>query len=194
MGTRTIYLVRHGQQDHRHKQDDKREGRLTPLGRRQARAVARRLRGLPIDAVHSSPLWRAEETAHIIARQFPGMRVRLAPILRECIPGLPAGLSDRVVEHFRKETIDGGLAQAKRAYNRYFKRTRGRDRHEVIVCHGNLIRYFVCRALGVKPDAWMSLDIHNCGLCEISIEANGRIVVISHNDTGHLPGALKTFL
>jgi len=193
MGTRTIYLVRHGQQDHKHNQDDRREGRLTSLGRQQARSIARRLRGLPIDAVHCSTLWRAEETAQIITAQFPGVRVRRSPLLRECIPGLPSTFTQHFTQQYKAKLIEAGLAQARRAFNCYFKRPRGRDRHEVIVCHGNIIRYFICRALGVKPDAWMNLDVHNCGLCEISIETNGRIAVISHNDTGHLPGKLRTF-
>ncbi|MEI7744586.1 MAG: histidine phosphatase family protein [Chloroflexota bacterium] len=49
-------------------------------GRRQAEALARRLAHVPFDAVISSPLFRAQETAEIVGR---GAVVRTDPRLRE---------------------------------------------------------------------------------------------------------------
>lgn len=65
----TLYLVRHGETD------SNAEGRLqghlpVPLnarGRRQADRLAQRLAGVPLDAILSSDLPRAQQTAEIIA-------------------------------------------------------------------------------------------------------------------------------
>jgi broad specificity phosphatase PhoE len=58
----TFLMVRHGQHI-RHAGDPS----LTDVGRRQAQITAQHLTKLNIDAVHSSPLARARETALIIA-------------------------------------------------------------------------------------------------------------------------------
>lgn len=38
------------------------------------------------------------------------------------------------------------------AFAKYFKTTRGKDRHEIIVSHGNLIRYLAARVLAESGD------------------------------------------
>lgn len=58
---------------------------------------------------------------------------------------------------------------------------------DVLVCHGNLIRYFVCRILQVSLDAWVNMDTLNCGVSTIQIQPNGNCKLIAFNDTGHLP-------
>ena len=32
---------------------------------------------------------------------------------------------------------------------------------DVLVCHGNVIRYFVCRALQFDPQGWLRMAVHN---------------------------------
>lgn len=66
------------------------------------------------------------------------------------------------------------------------------DRHELIVAHGNLIRYLICRVLGASPRAWASMRINNCGLSEVVVESDGSLTLASYNDTGHLPPRLVT--
>ena len=76
-----LYLVRHAEAA-RGEPDELRP--LTPAGRQQARELAARLaaEGVEADAVFSSPLLRARETADQLARAF-GVRAepdeRLAP-------------------------------------------------------------------------------------------------------------------
>jgi phosphohistidine phosphatase len=67
---------------------------LTPEGREQARGLARELRerGIDADAVLTSPLLRARETAAALAQGEPQIEERLAPgatatDLREAIAG-----------------------------------------------------------------------------------------------------------
>ena len=74
MGERTVILVRHGQLDMKAFALDGFKAGLTPLGRRQARRTASRLRTIHVDAIHYSTLGRAAETARIMAPAFHGVR------------------------------------------------------------------------------------------------------------------------
>eukprot|EP00658_Telonema_sp_P-2_P039051 TRINITY_DN27918_c0_g1_i1.p1 TRINITY_DN27918_c0_g1~~TRINITY_DN27918_c0_g1_i1.p1 ORF type:complete len:303 (+),score=47.79 TRINITY_DN27918_c0_g1_i1:169-1077(+) len=66
----------------------------------------------------------------------------------------------------------------------------GKDSHsetwEVIVCHGNVIRYFVCRALQLPPQAWLRMATYNCGMTHLVIRPNGRCSLLGFGDVGHL--------
>jgi broad specificity phosphatase PhoE len=193
MTKRVIYLVRHGQYDSK-RPSDQLEGSLTAAGKKQARLTARRLSDLPIDVIHHSDLRRAAETAAIIAEQFPGVPLRAAHLLRECIPSVPP----RYTQHayfagVAAEDLARQRRQVERAFLRYFKMARGADRHEIIVCHGNVIRYFVSRVLGAPTEAWTNMDVYHCGITEVALEPWWTRLV-SHNDIGHLPRALKTFV
>jgi broad specificity phosphatase PhoE len=55
---------------------------LSEVGRRQARALAERMRTLPLDAVYSSPTSRAHETARYVAETH-GLEVHTERDLRE---------------------------------------------------------------------------------------------------------------
>ena len=65
----TLYLVRHGQTESsaRKAYSGRSDIPLTKRGREQARAAAEQLAGAGIDAVFSSPLMRARDTARAIA-------------------------------------------------------------------------------------------------------------------------------
>jgi phosphohistidine phosphatase len=76
-----VYLVRHAKAEDGEPDEER---RLTPEGREQAKALAERLRaeGVQPDAVLTSPLRRARETAEEIARAAgvqPEADERLAP-------------------------------------------------------------------------------------------------------------------
>ena len=74
---------------------------------------------------------------------------------------------------------------------RHFRRARS-TRHELLVCHGNLIRALVSRALGVKLATWLAMDIHHCGITRIAVQHDGSTRLVAFNDTGHLPVELIT--
>lgn len=67
-----IFLVRHGQDtDNANKiLNGRRDTDLTELGKKQARIVAQKLKNNQIQAIYSSPLRRAYETAKIIAEEL----------------------------------------------------------------------------------------------------------------------------
>jgi serine/threonine-protein phosphatase PGAM5 len=133
---------------------------------------------------------RAVQTAQIIAKEYRGLPLLRARLLRECVPSLSPALRKR--HPVPSEVMKRGKDQADRAYRRYFRRAAGRDRWELLVCHGNLIRYLVCRALALGSYAWCSLGSAHCGITVIRILTSGEIVLESYNDTGHLPARLRT--
>jgi serine/threonine-protein phosphatase PGAM5 len=186
MATRYLHLIRHGQYE---QEGDRSRERLTPLGVEQAQLTAERLRLLPITAIHCSSLPRAVETAEIIAQAFPGIPLHKTRYLRECVPCIPQNVSQYTLK-IPAERLAEYREQAECAFGRYFRRTRGADRHELLICHGNIIRYFVCRVLGAPPQAWLNMDSDTCGISLVKIGSDGTMWLISYNDTGHLPDPL----
>lgn len=192
MGRKIIYLMRHGQAAYAATKPKDVHGYLTDLGRQQAQLAAKRLSQLPISAIYHSDLKRATETAEFIATQLPHVPLHSTALLRECIPCVPIRPIAWAV-NIPPEKIQENQQRLEYIFARYFTVTGDDERHDVLVCHGNILRYLICRALQVSPQAWINADIHNCGISEVSIET-GRIMLISHNDTGHLPYAMRTFL
>ena len=90
----TLLLARHGQTDANleRRWQGQTETSLNDVGREQARALARALAGDPPDAIFSSDLDRARETAEILAAEL-GLPVRTDPRLREVDVGSWAGRS-----------------------------------------------------------------------------------------------------
>lgn len=178
MATRTLLLLRHGQQE------TEGIGSLTPLGREQARATARYLEQVPFAAIWSSTLPRARETAGIVAEHL-GAQVRTSRLLREGlytkVPGYNVPASERREDRVRAEA----------AYARFFRTSRT-ERIELLVCHGNLIRYLLCRALRAPAARWLRITTNHCGLTRIVIRDTGAVRVVSYNETAHLPPPLVT--
>ena len=80
----TIFLVRHGEtvDNARQIMQGQTQGELNERGIDQARQVALRLAGEPLDAVVASDLRRAVQTAEFIAARH-GLTVTTTPLLRE---------------------------------------------------------------------------------------------------------------
>lgn len=185
MGERVLYLVRHGQYVNSPEQ------RLTDLGRAQSELVADRLAGHPVSAIFTSTAPRARETTEPIVRRFPGVRVQRSRTLLECIPTgprrpLPERLADRPLSSWSRD-----LGQLESACRRFLKPTRGPDRHEVLVFHGNMIRAMVCCALRLPIGAWWDLWVDHCSITTLRIGRH-RCGLTSLNDVGHLPPELVT--
>ena len=175
-----LFFVRHGQHE-----PNGFGGKLTTLGRKQALRVAKRLNEWPITMIRSSDTARAVETAHIIAEHIGGIRVRKSPVLREmfptAFPGVVVPLKYRTQGKDNLETI----------LKRYFRLPRA-TRHEVIVCHGNLIRSLVCRVLNVRLTAWQKMGTANAGITRFVLYSDGNVDLSRYNDVGHLPAHMIT--
>jgi serine/threonine-protein phosphatase PGAM5 len=185
MGTRTLILVRHGQ----YEADEAHVGygKLTPLGVRQARRTAKRIQGYPIRSIYSSTMPRAVETAKLIRKNLGRVPLRFSHLLREGIPMPAPGTTGEQRSRMRqtRKRVD-------RAFARYFQPTRGADRYELIVAHGNVIRYWLRVAIGDSPTRWWRFWPMNCGLSIVVIPADGPTRIQSINDVGHLPLRMQT--
>jgi serine/threonine-protein phosphatase PGAM5 len=183
MGTRSLVLVRHGQ----YAPED--GGKLTTTGREQAQHTAAWLKaqldGTRVDVVWSSTLVRARETAEIVASAFEKTKVRPTGLLREGmytkLKGFDVPPDERLADRVRADA----------AWTRLFRTSRS-DRLEVVVCHGNLIRYLVCRTLRVSVRRWTRMNSNHCGITRILIRDTGAIRLVAYNETAHLPGHLVT--
>lgn len=189
--TRTIVLVRHGYYLPDPAADAKLGPHLAPIGVAQVHLVGARLAGLPtrFDAMLVSPVQRARDTAAIIAGDFPGRHFEVVDDLAECTP------PTRRAEIMAKEKpadLAACKRQLDRLFARYFTPAKGRPQTELLVCHGNVIRNMVVRALGVDSKAWLEMSVGNASITRILVEADGRFKVISVGDVGHLPPNLRT--
>lgn len=179
MGTRTLVFLRHGQYEAESR------GELTALGREQARLTAKYLEGLRFDLVWSSTLPRARETADIVAGHLGGIRVRHTGLLREGlytkVEGYDVPASERRADRARADAAYAKIVRASRA-----------ERTELVVCHGNLIRYLMCRALHTPVAKWLRMTTSHCGLSRVIVRDTGAVRVVSYNETSHLPIKLVT--
>ena len=150
-GLRTLILVRHGVYDENDARDAEIGKALLPEGREQARLTGARLAAWParVDVVHASPMTRARETAEIIARSLPGRSPGPDRDLRECTP--PTYRED-VMADLEPGEADSCAARLDAVFARYFRPSPARDSTEVLVCHGNVIRWLTCPRAGRGPE------------------------------------------
>ena len=156
----TLLLVRHGETDWNA------EGRLQghtdrPLsdyGRRQARRLAEELEGEELEAIYSSDLARAHETAEIVGERL-GLPIALEPDLREkdwgTWEGLDAVERDRV--EFVGESTEAHQERMLRALRRISERHPG-DGRVLVVTHGGSMRRVQTAAMGMALPV-----VENCG-------------------------------
>jgi len=191
-GTRTLYLIRHGLYDEDDPRDEAVGRGLTEAGRSQARMTGARLAalGVPFDTLWASPMTRARETAAIIAESLPGLMPRLAPDLAECTP---TTRRKDIMADLAAGEADACVAQLERAFARFFVPSPAGDRHELLVCHGNVIRWLWCRALGVDTAAWLGMAIANCSVTVIQVKPDGACKLYVFGDAAHLPAGLQTY-
>ncbi|MBI5838065.1 MAG: histidine phosphatase family protein [Candidatus Eisenbacteria bacterium] len=191
-GTRVLYLIRHGIYDETDPRSERIGKALTPLGREQARIVGLRLAGLPsgVSHVHASTLTRARETAEIVVQALPGRGVEPDSDLCECTPATPR---QDVMRDLAPGEADSCRSQLERVVVRYFRPTSGPDSSEALVCHGNVIRYLVCRALGADPIRWLSMMIGHCSVTTIHVRPDGTCRLAGFSDVGHLPVEMQTY-
>ncbi len=192
--TRHLLLIRHGQYNLRGQGDQ--EKYLTELGRRQAKATGMRLKELqlPIDKIIRSNMTRAMETAEIINAELNVDNVEKPdPILRE---GAPIRPEPDVGSWHPEQGYYADGARIEAAFRKYFHRADGEqkaDSYELVVCHANVIRYFVCRALQLPPEAWLRISLKHASVTWVTIGPTGKVSVRAIGDAGHMePDMLTT--
>ena len=188
---RTLYLIRHGNYDEADKTDDAVGRHLTALGIAQSKLLAARLRTLPtrFDDVIASPLTRARETAAVLSNDLGNGAVRVMADLAECTPPTR---SESIMAKEKPEELAKCKAQMERLATELFQASKTGERHELVVCHGNVTRWLVARSLGVDVEAWATMSIGHASLTMIRIQPNGNPRVLAVGDVGHLSTNLQT--
>lgn len=193
-----LFLIRHGENDYT------RTGRLagwTPgvglneIGRRQALALAEKLKAVPLVAIYSSPLERARETAAPLAEakklevqivaglgevrygQWQGKSLkRLARTrLWRTVQGLPSAMQFPEGETFR--SVQSRAVDAVEA----LVRTHPKDPIAVF-SHGDVIKLVVAHYLGLPLDLFQRLMIATASITILRL-GQGQPALIKLNET-----------
>jgi broad specificity phosphatase PhoE len=193
----TIFLVRHAAHD---RVDRVLCGRMPGVGlgdagRRQAEALAGRFARAAVDAVWTSPLDRARETAEPIAGRL-GLRVRTSHAISEIDFGAWTGLAfDALRDDGRwrrwneargSERPPGGESMAEAQARAMGEVERARAEHPdgrvVLISHGDVIKAVLAGALGLPLDAHARFEISPASVSALAIwDGGGK--VLSMNET-----------
>jgi broad specificity phosphatase PhoE len=153
-------LVRHGETDWN--ADGRLQGQtdrpLSDFGRQQARRLADELATEEFEAIYSSDLGRARETAEIVGARLE-LPVALDPDLREKDWGTWEGLTAVERDHveFAGETTEAHQERILRALQRIAERHPG-DGSVLVVTHGGSMRRIQTAATGMALPV-----VENCG-------------------------------
>ncbi len=79
------------------------------------------------------------------------------------------------------------------AWARFMRPTPEADTHDVLVCHGNVIRWFVSRAMSGDTRRWADMDIGNASISLIAVRPDGTTRLVMFSDVGHLPVEKQTW-
>jgi serine/threonine-protein phosphatase PGAM5 len=191
-GLRFVYLVRHGWYDGSDPRDERIGKGLDSLGRAQATLAGERLAKLPvhIDQLVTSTFTRARETGDLIGKALHMTPLRDS-LISECTP--PSYRVDLQKEDFPGER-DSCRYRLDRAWSRYLRPAGGSvDRHDVLVCHGNVIRWLTSRALHTDMIHWVDLAIANGSITVLVVRPDGDVRLAAFSDTGHLPTSIQTW-
>lgn len=198
-----IYLIRHAQAEGNryHMMQGHWDGGVTALGRRQIEELAERFRGIPLDAVYASDLYRARLTAGAAAR-WGRLPIRTDPALRELNVGPWEGRFFGDLKWEDPESIrlfitdpdawrlDGAETCAdvtRRAWPALEAIARRHEGQRVaVVSHGVTIRCLLSRILGISLKEVSQLPISGNTAVSLLHWEDGRFAAEYINDVSHL--------
>lgn len=200
-----VYLVRHGATDNNCLIPPRLQGRrsdqpLSAQGQEQARLTGQFLASQAIDAVLSSPLLRARQTAQTIAEPH-GLEVQTVEALIEVDVGLWEGRCWEEIEQtdpnaFRAfmtdasvnpylggENLNSVLTRVVPALERLMVENLGRT--IVVVAHNVVNRAYLAKLLSMPLARYRSIPQDNCGLNLLRYQT-GQIKPVTINAVFHL--------
>lgn len=172
--------------------------RLDETGRTQAEQLARQLAPVPLAAIVSSPLERCRETAAMVRKGRPGLRVRADRRLGEVRYGEWEGrplselgkepLWKTVQSHPSAARFPGGESLAELqaravAAIRSWNSELGADATYLVCSHGDVLKSIVADALGLHLDLFQRIQIDPCSLTVVRY-TELRPFVVRQNDRG----------
>jgi len=180
---------------------------LSELGRRQAQALAERMREMPLSAIYSAPLGRARQTAAPVAAEH-GLELRIEPGLREVELGplhpelsaaaTPAEFAEALKARLREvaaiavgngswasipgaEPSHGLRARVTEAVGRIAEAHPGQ--RVAIVSHAGTINVFFAASLGIARDYFFPAMNTSISVARVK---GPRTLVLALNDVAHL--------
>ena len=203
-----LIISRHGQTEWnaKHLTQGRTDVPLNEMGLRQAQALKKRLEGIPLTAVYTSPLGRAYNTAlpaaeangllpikdeRIIEREFGEWEGVYFPLLKEKYPevwamwetnpykALPPGAEPMPEIRDRCQDFINDMAE------RY-----GENDTVLVVCHSIPARILCTLLLSVPLDKMYTINLENASYSEFMVQ-KGKVSCITLNDLCHLQGLLE---
>ena len=199
-----LLLIRHGRTDWnaQGRYQGQTDVALSEMGRRQAAAAARAVAGEGIDAVYTSDLRRAWETAQAIV-DGRGLPSRQEPRLREMSFGRWEGLTYAELAENHGEALarwendparvrppqGETLAEVAERVGAVLNDLRSAPAEATIalVGHGGSFQVLLCMALGVPVEGYWQFRLAPASVSEVALYEKGAIVS-RLNDTHHLSG------
>ncbi len=205
-----FWVVRHGESTWN--ADGRYQGQtdvpLSHIGILQAASLAERLTGLHFDAVYTSDLVRASQTAEAVAERLLGNpSVQADPGLREIDVGelsglviadirarFPDYLSTLIQEPWATrrpggESMEDLFARCGAAFDRL--RARHPGGRVLVFTHGGVVRVAVGLALGGVPaNAWARLSVTNTSITRVLLGHNSG-TLLGFNDDAHLEDLIE---
>ncbi|BCJ95659.1 alpha-ribazole phosphatase [Anaerocolumna cellulosilytica] len=197
-----IYLIRHGRQNSTLCNVNV---ELAKEGIIQAELLGKRLSCFGIDALYSSHLIRAVQTAEIVNR-YLGLKHQIRENIQEISFGELEGKSDEYInEHYKdfkleqmelKEDIPyPGGENGRQVYNRAMvtinEITKSEKENIVVITHGGVIRAVLAGVLGLDMSQKLlfASSLENTGITQLVYEGKRkRFYLQRFNDYGHLEG------
>ena len=179
----SLVLARHGETEWslslRH--TGKTDLSLTEEGRRQARALAPRLRAWTFSLVLTSPLQRALETCRLAGY---GEQAQMRPDLLEWDYGRYEGLTSKQIEEiqpnwslWRDGCPDGETAaDVGRRADRVIAEVGGVGGDALIFAHGHVLRVLASRWLAEPPDGGRHYALQTATLSVLGYEHRGPVI------------------
>ena len=196
-----MFLVRHAEStwNRMKKIQGQRDPQLSTYGKKEAKLLAKRLKGLSFDAVYTSPLKRAYQTAEVVVG-------KKTPIIREeglneiCL-GEWEGRTLRQIRKEYGEMFDRWAVRPTRIrvpggedFKTFVKRVKRTLRsietanegcNVLVVCHGGVISTYATVVLNLPPDDVWCLTVKNASLTIVEFGAELH-KLITFNDISHL--------
>lgn len=195
-----LYLIRHGRQDSPLCNVDV---PLCEAGRRQAQLLGRRLKEYHIDALYSSALIRAVQTAEIV-NKFLHLEHIVIPELREISFGDLEGMREEdIQEQYRDFLIqrlemssdlpypggESGEMVYKRVYPIIQNILQTKAKNVAIVTHGGVIRAVLAGILGIdmSKKLMFAKELENTSITQIDYHSDYQYFTVERiNDYAHI--------
>lgn len=216
MNQTTILLIRHGETAWNAVR--RLQGHIDiPLnaeGERQAAALARALAGEKLDAIVSSDLQRAMQTARAVAAQHNGLALRTDPQLRERAYGVFEGMLYQDIQDeypadfalWQARDIEATMPHGDRmaeSFRQFYERAidalhdvaaRHAGQTVAVVAHGGVLECAYRAARGIQLDSPRDFQVKNASINRFTA-GDGKLVLTSWGEVAHLaPAAMDDLI